>query len=189
MPKNILDQAPIDALARKMAEKIPHTAVAARFARLAFEQLRDNPSNFRPATALEIKRAKSWAKEKIDAGQEVVTFVASRGHAARLRRTAQALADTCAEASFILDPAGQPPSSRDMWLRASATEFIAKIDRANFEVMDGKARLFSLERKNRLSEQLTALQLYDREEVFSCPGRVWHRIVSLSELWQVGREF
>ncbi|WP_395645626.1 hypothetical protein [Terricaulis sp.] len=189
MPKNILDQAPIDALARKMAEKIPHTAVAARFARLAFERLRDDPRNFRPATLLELKKAKPWAMREMEAGREVVAFVANRSCAARLRRTAAALAETCAEASFVVDPASPTPSSRDAWLRASATEFIAKIDRANYEVMEGKARLFALERKNRETERLTAVQLYAHEDVYSAPGRTWRRIVSLAELWSVGREF
>lgn len=188
MPKNILDQAPIDALARKMAEKIPHAAVAARFARLAFEQLRDDPRNFRPATPLELKKAQPWVKREMEAGRDVHVFVANRSLAARLRRTAHALAETCEEVSYVACLTTRP-SSRDIWVKTTATEFIAKIDRAAYDTIDAKARLFALERKNRLDEQMTALKLFDDEEVFSCPGRTWRRITSLAELWAVGREF
>lgn len=188
MPKNILDQTPIEALARKLAEKIPHTSVAARFARLAFEQLRDDPRNFRPITALEYKRSQPWVRREVEAGREVVAFVANRSAAARLRRTALALAETCAEVSYVTSVTASA-SSRDIWLKAAATEFIAKIDRAAFDTIEGKARLFALERKNRLNELLSSKKLFDDEEIFSCPGRTWRRITSLAELWAVGREF
>ncbi len=185
---NVLDPAPIDALTRKMAAKIPHPGASARFAKLAFEEMVNEKRNFRAARPDEVPPSAAWARREIEAGREVAVFQLNRAVVARLRRTARALADTCAELNHS-ETIREGLSARQCAIHNAAAEFIAKIDRASFEIVAARARVFSRERKRRLDEERATLILFADAEIYAAPGRVWRRIVSVSALWAVGREF
>lgn len=185
---NVLDSAPIDALTRKMAAKIPHQGAAARFAKLAFEEMLNEKRNFRAARPDELSSAAAWARREIEAGREVAVFELNRAVVARLRRTARALADTCAELDHIVT-IREGLSARQHAIHHAAAEFIAKIDRASFEIVAARAGVFARERRRRLDEEKATLILFADAEIYAAPGRVWRRIVSVSALWAVGREF
>jgi hypothetical protein len=185
---NVLDPAPIAALTRKMAAKIPHAGAAARFAKLAFEEMVNEKRNFRAARPDELPPEAVWARREVEAGREVAVFQLNRAVVTRLRRTARALADTCAELDHF-EPIRDGLSARQRTICHAAAEFIAKIDRASFEILAARARVFARERKRRLDEEKATLVLFVDAEICAAPGRVWRRIVSVSALWAVGREF
>jgi len=186
---NVLDAAPIDTLARRMAAKIPNQGAAIRFAKLAFEEMLRNRWNFRPALPGELASAAAWARREQEGGGQVVVFLPDRAGLTRLRRIARALADTCLEIDHVERSLAPGPAPRPRALHLAAIEFIAKIDRASFDIVATKARLFARERKRRLDEQRATLILFADEEIFAAPGRVWRRVVSVCDLWALGREF
>lgn len=187
MHHNILDAAPIDAMARRMAAKIPLEGPAARIARLIFEYLSADLRNFRNATAVELLTAEPWARREIAAGRPVLVFASNRASAARVRRFAEAVRDTCAEVDHLT--ALEPITPREEELKRAAADFIAKLDRASFETIELKARMFARGYTRRQEDKRAARRLCADEEVFSSPGRVWRRITSVADLWGVGKEF
>lgn len=174
---NVLSAEPVGELAHRLASIIPDANVAQRFAKLARLQLFADKRNFRPATHRELKRAPAWAKDASAQGTVISKFVANRSAAARLRRVARRLAAVCDD---IATHACALPAQR---------EFIAKLDRASFEAIEAKTLAFEIERKARLEQAIIAAPLYPAIEIYSSPGRIWRRIVSLEELWRAGAEF
>lgn len=187
--QNVLDAAPIAALAQRIAAKIPHQGAATRFARLAFDEMLRDARNFRPVQPDQLPADAAWARRELEAGREVAVFVPHRLATARLRVIARALADTLAEIDHFERAIGGGLRTRQHANHLAAAEFVAKIDRASFDVIVAKARLFARLRKNRLDDLKAEIRLFAGEEVCAAPGRVWRLIVSVAELWALGREF
>lgn len=180
---NVLDIAPLRALARRAAAKIRDDKIAARFERLAINLLLKDERNFRDANAFEIAQADEWAQRAAARGEKVAAFQLHRSASSRLHNVARRLAATCRLAAT--DETARP---RDSATITAARAFLDKLDRASFEVIANKAHRFS-----------RTLALWDDErEIEECcqrrvidatQGRTWHRVSSVAELRLIGREF
>lgn len=180
---NVLSTVPIGELAERLAAAIPHPAAAARFAKMARDQLFNDERNYRPLTARELKRAPDWAKQAVEDGATVDKFVANRSAVARLRRVAKRLGAICADIDRHTHTNPAPA------VMPVLREFIVKLDRASFETVERKVLMFEFEREEREAQEIVDKPLYPAVEIYASPGRTWRRILSLGELWRVGREF
>lgn len=189
MTHEVLDQAPLAECARRLAAKIDNPAVAARFAKLAFEELRADPRNMRPAEAADMVGAPDWARRKFKRGAPLFVFAACRSSLARLRRVSRQLQSTCAEALHLGELPRARLNPREAAMFHLMKEFIAKIELADFTTVDIKSRLFARERKARVDDLHAREVLCAKEEVFVAPGLAWRRVASVGEMWAVGAEF
>lgn len=179
---NVLDTEPMHAFAQRVAMKINDDKIRARFARMAFERLLGEPSNFRPASTAEIAAGPDWPRMARARGDEISVFRIDRGAAQRLHNMARRIAQTCKLAELDLTKPGRAAAT------AEARTFLDKFDRVNFEVASLKSRHFA--------RILAALE-DDRDGEALCPpgeiaaeqGRMWRRITSVAELRAVGCEF
>jgi len=180
---NVLDTEPMRAFARRAAQNLDNSKVAARLERLAFDALLADPRNFRLADADDLEHAPAWASAALSRGETLHVFKLHRGAAARIRTLARRLADTCkvADADIAEHPC-------DAAIIAAAREFLDKFGRVSIEVASRKAIYFS---------RVLALWIDHRDAEPRCQeqsvratsGRVWRRIRSVSELRAIGREF
>ncbi len=189
MTHEVLDQAPLAECARRLAAKIDNPAVSARFAKLAFEELRADPRNMRPAEADDMAGAPDWARRKHKRGEPLFVFAACRSSLARLRRVARQLQCTCAEAQHLEGLPRARLKPREAAMLDLMGAFIDKIERADFTTLDIKSRLFARERKARVDDVHAREVLCAKEEVFVAPGLAWRRVTSVLEMWAVGAEF
>lgn len=180
---NVLDAGPMRAFARKVAAKIGDAKIAARYEKLAFARLLEDPRNFRPARPLELDAGPAWARQAAARGEDVSVFAIHRGAAARLHSVARRLAQTCKLAASE-DAADAPRKA----VVAAARAFLDKFGRMNFEDAARRALYFS---------RVLAGWADDKDDERACPeqaiaarqGRVWLRVTSVSELRAIGREF
>ncbi len=180
---NVLDIAPLRALARRAAGKISDDKIAARFERLAVSLLLKDERNFREATALELECAAEWAQRAAARGERIAIFQLHRSVSSRLHNVARRLAETCRLAAT--DDAARP---RDAPTIAAAREFLDKLDRASFEVIAAKAYRFA--RTVALWDDERELEeCCQRRAIDATQGRTWHRVTSVAELRLIGREF
>lgn len=189
MTHEVLDRAPIAESARRLAGKIDDPVVAARFAKLAFEELRADPRNLRPAEAADLAGAPDWARRKFNRGVPLFVFAACRSSLAPLRRVARQLESTCAEAYYLAALPRAELGPRESAMLDVMRDFIAKIAKPDLATLDAKSRLFARERKARLDEARANEAVCAREEMFAAPGLVWRRLASVAEMWAVGAEF
>jgi hypothetical protein len=181
---NVLDAEPMRAFVRRAGGKIADDKVAARFQRMAFERLLDDPRNFRPAAPAELEAAPDWARQAQARGEDIVVFTLHRGAASRLRGVARRLADACKLAAALEEATRQ----RDIAAMAAARDFLDKIDRASFEVAARKALYFSRQLAS-WTEDRDAEPACAAQTCAATQGRVWERITSVGALRAVGREF
>lgn len=180
---NVLDAAPMRALARRAARKIADGAVAERFERLAFRRLLDEPRNFRPARGDEIAMGPDWARAAHARGETISVFHPNRAAANRLHTVARRLAHTC---EIALGPTADYPICAAHI--SAARRFLNKFDRVSFDTAAVKALHYS-----RLRAEWEA----NRDAVEVCPpqtipatvGRYWERAPSVARLRATGREF
>jgi hypothetical protein len=180
---NVLDIAPLRALARRAATKIQDQKVAARFEKLAIGELLKNDDNFRAANAIELEYGEDWAHGAAARGESIVVFKLQRSVSTKLHAVARRLAETCRMAA--LDEASRP---RDAVVIAAVREFLAKIDRMNFAFVAARtqryARLLAAWEDQREIEECCQRRVIDATQ-----GRTWHRVTSVAELRLIGREF
>ena len=180
---NVLDITPVRALAKRAARKLKDAKIAARFERLAVEDIITNPSNFRAATNTDIQFAPDWARSAFARGDEISVYVPNRSLSARIHAVARRLADTCkvAATNAATRPAQLPRI-------AAAREFLAKIDRVNFQVAARKAQAFS-RLLSSWEDDRDAEPVCGEQTIPATKGRVWLRVTSVARLRMVGREF
>jgi|CXWL01.1.fsa_nt_gi hypothetical protein len=187
MTHEVLDRAPVAEKARAIAGKIDDPVVAARFAKVAFEQLLADPRNVRAAEEADLIGAAAWARRKFKRGVPLYVFSPCQSSLARLRRVARQLQQTCDEALY-LGTLGKP-SGRERMMRDLMCEFISKIVKPDFATLDVKSRLFARERKARIDLLRAAEPVCEDEEIYAAPGLVWRRLISVAQMWAVGAEF
>ena len=180
---NVLDAEPARAFARRAGAKIEDERVRARFERLAFERLLQDSRNFRPATDAELSAAPLWAQYVAARGEPIAAFKLNRSISVRMHNIARRLAATCAFAGA--DPARHRHVAHVI---ADARAFLAKIDRANFEVIARKAQRFA-HAHARLDEDGDFDQVCPPGLAPSFGGRSWRRVTSVAELRAIGRRF
>lgn len=189
MTHEVLDRAPLAECARRLAGKIDNPAVAARFARLAYEQLRADPRNVRPAEAADLVGAPDWARRKVRTGAPVYVFAACPSSLARLRRVARQLQHTCAEAYYLDTLPRARLNPREAAMCDLMRDFIAKIAKPDFATVDAKSRLFARDRKSRLDETRANEIVCAPEKIRVAGWLAWERIASVAQMWAVGEEF
>jgi hypothetical protein len=180
---NVLDIAPLHALARRAATKIRDQKVAARFEKLAIGALLKDENNFREANATELEYAEEWAQRAAARGEMVAVFKLQRSVSTKLHAVARRLAETCRMAA--MDEAARP---HDAAVITAAREFLAKMDRMNFAFVASRtqryARLLAAWEDQREIEECCTRRVID-----ATLGRTWHRVTSVAELRLIGREF
>ncbi len=180
---NVLDPAPMRALARRAARKIADGRIAERFERLAFRRLLEEPRNFRPARGDEIEFGPDWARAAWARGETISVFNPNRAIANRLHVVARRLAHTCEVAHGLT--ADYPICAAHI---SAARRFLDKFDRVSFDAAAIKALHYS-----RLRAECEA----NRDATEVCPpktipatmGRFWERVPSVAKLQSAGREF
>lgn len=180
---NVLDIAPLHALARRAAIKIKDKKVAARFERLAVGALLKDENNFRAANPIELEYAEEWAQRAAARGEPVAVFRLHRSVSSKLHAVARRLAETCRIAA--MDEAARPG---DVAVITAAREFLAKIDRMNFEYVATKTQRFA-RTLAAWEDQREIEECCQRRVINSTLGRTWHRVTSVAELRLIGREF
>ncbi len=185
---NFVDVSPISAYARRVASRIPLAPARERFMRVSFEVLHDDPRNARPIEALELAHAPDWALREHLCGRAIHVFEPHPEAVGPMKYVARALKDTCAEIEHYASMPRKMLTARDRVIWLLAKEFVTKISRMSFEAIAEKASYFREERLRRLARLRVDEVLFDREEVFTAPGRSWRRIVSIGELAALGRE-
>jgi hypothetical protein len=170
------------AFAQRVAMKINDDRIRARFARMAFERLLGEPSNFRPASAAELDAGPDWPRAARARGDEIFVFTLNRGAAQRLHNMARRIAQTCKLAELDLTKPGRAAAT------AEARTFLDKFDRVNFDVASVKSRHFA-RILAALEDNRDGEALCPPSEIAAEQGRTWRRIVSVAELRAVGCEF
>lgn len=177
---NVLDAEPVRQAARRVAKKVQVEKVARRLEKVAFERLLADPNNFRLADDAELDAAPAWARRAEKRGEQLYVCALSRGAILAMHRVARELSLTCALAAMA--PA---PTAEDGRLIEAAREFLHKIDRAGFDLIARKARMFAGQ-----YERLAAVAhpLCEPGQVGATEHRTWRRITTLAELRTLGRE-
>ncbi|MGQ0532342.1 MAG: hypothetical protein ACT4OF_06580 [Caulobacteraceae bacterium] len=180
---NVLCVDPLRALAKRASARIADKTVAARYERLALDQLLRDPRNFRPAGPDDLDNAPAWAREAHARREEVSVFKTNRAIAARIHSVARRLDDTCKVAA-----AEQAKHPSDASKINGARMFLAKFGRVDFDTAARKALNFS--RLLSLWEDDTdATQVCEPSTIMLLNGRSWHRVTSVKDLRSIGREF
>jgi hypothetical protein len=180
---NVLDIAPLRALARRAASKIRDQKVAARFEKLAIGMLLKDESSFREANAADFAMAEEWALRAAERGERVVVFRLKRALSSRLHLVARRLAETCRLAA--MDHSVQ---TRDATAIIAARGFLAKIDRMTYDLVAIKSQRFA-HTLAAWEDQREIDECCERRVIDATPGRTWHRVTSVAELRLIGREF
>jgi hypothetical protein len=180
---NVLCIDPVRALAKRASDRISDKAIAARYQRLAFDQLLKDPRNFRPAFSNELADAPEWAKQAHCRGEAVSVFKSNRALAARIHSVARRLEATCRVA--LAEPAKHPGDAAKI---NDARQFLAKLGRADFDTAARKALIFA-----RLLEvwedHNDAAPVCPPRTIVLLNARAWHRVTSVRDLRAIGREF
>ena len=180
---NVLDAAPMRALARRAARKIADRRIAERFEELAFRRLLDEPRNFRLARSDEIESGPDWARAAYARGDTISVFKPHRAFANRLHVVARRLAHTCEVAHGLT--ADYPICAAHI---SAARRFLEKFDRVSFDAAAVKALHYSRLRAEWEANQ-DAVEVCPPRTVAATMGRTWERIPSVARLQAAGREF
>lgn len=180
---NVLDAAPLRALARRAARKIADRRISERFERLAFRRLLDEPRNFRPARDDEIALGPDWARAAHARGETVSVFKPNRALANRLHVVARRLAHTCEVAHGLT--ADYPICAAHI---SAAQRFLDKFDRVSFDTAAIKALHYSRLRAEWEANQ-DAVEVCPQQTIAATMGRSWERVPSVARLQATGREF
>jgi hypothetical protein len=186
---NFADVSPIDAIARRLASRIPLSAPRARSTRLFYEALIGDERCVRRLSKREAEEAPDWARRALQSGLRVSAFEAHAEAITELRRIARHVKDACAEYAFLAAAPRQELSTHAVVIRQLAAEFVDKIERMPLATVAEKARFFSRERALRRKEAKANEPLFNAEAICAAPGRTWRRIISVGQLSSIGREF
>lgn len=180
---NVLCINPLRALAKRASARIADKTIAARYERIAIDQLLRDARNFRPMCDADLPNAPSWAREAYARGDAVDVFKANRALAARLHTIARRVDDVCkvAAAELALHPAYADKIN-------DARAFLAKFDRVDFNTAARKAPPFALLLAAWQDDQ-DATPLCEPSTIQLNKGRSWTRVISVKDLRALGREF
>lgn len=180
---NVLDIDPVRALARRAAARIVDETIAKRYEKLVIDRVLRDASNFRPIQEAELASAPGWARQAHARGEVVSVYKPNRGVCARVHTVGRRIADAYTVA--MTEPDTKPT---DRAAIEAARKFLTKLSRANFDVAARKALVFSRVLAG-WEENAEAQELCPAQTIILLRGRAWHRITSVIELRQVGREF
>lgn len=180
---NVLDIAPLNALAARASKRITDINISKRYAKLAADRVLRNLRSFRPATAAELSVAPAWARAASERGETISVFRSNGAMAARLYTVARLINDAIRLASMT--NAGEP--KRDVIIE-DARRFLEKFNRVNFE--DAARKATQLARTLADWEgNVDTKDVCEDQSIVLLSGRIWRRVTSVAALRKVGREF
>lgn len=185
---NYLETAAPEHLARRVSGRIRSGDVRRRFTRLAAQTLRADSRNARRLTLKQAIAAPDWARRALAEGKEVHVFEPCAQMVKELRATASALRAAENERDHLRIVPIHLLDAREVQTSIMAEELFGKIHRMSFATIDLKARCIARERRRRMRLARNSKRLFANEEIFAAPGRVWRRVVSISDLSEVGRQ-
>ncbi len=183
---NITDTSPIDAIARRLASRVPLEAPKSRLKHLFFKALSEDARCARALSAAELSCAPEWVRRL---GESAAAFTPHTEAIGELRTVARTVCATCAEHAYLSEAPSEALTAANKALRSEAGEFLDKIARMPLPIVAEKAAHFARVRASRLRSVKAHTPLFKSAQIFCAPGLMWRRIVSVGELGSVGEEF
>ncbi|ANP47331.1 hypothetical protein ATE48_16110 [Candidatus Viadribacter manganicus] len=180
---NVLDIAPLNALAERASRRISDPAIAKRYQKLAADRVRANPRSFRPATAAELSVAPAWAQAAAERGETISVFRSNGAMAARLHTVARHINDAVRLAAMDANADSEHSTTIE-----DARRFIAKFGRVNFSDAALKATKFA-HALAAWEGNADTRDVCEDQSLVLLSGRIWRRITSVAQLRKIGREF